>query len=430
MKTFYALLSNALLVATKNNFVWFALVFWLYLQTQSVLSTSLAGGLYLLAVSLSGFWLGSLVDHHSKKTVMLGSSVATFGFFLAGLLFYSLVPADRFITVASWEIWVLILLLLGGVIAGTIYNIALPTLVTVLVPEDQRDKANGLFGTIMGVAFAITSVASGLALAYLGMWWILVIALMCTVVAFGHLWWLSFDENRIEPTHDDPPKTIDIAGTIKAIKSVPGLFALVFFTTFNNFLGGVFMALMDAYGLSLVSVQVWGFLWGVLSMGFIIGGLIIARYGLGNNPLRTLFRINMVTWTVCIFFTIQPSIVLLAVGIFIWICLAPFIEAVEQTIIQKVVPPERQGRVFGFAHSVEQAASPMTAFIIGPITQWYFIPFMTTGAGVELLGSWYGVGPGRGMALVFTVTGILGLVVTVVSMRSKAYKVLYERYVK
>jgi DHA3 family multidrug efflux protein-like MFS transporter len=122
--------------------------------------------------------------------------------------------------------------------------------------------------------------------------------------------------------------------------------------------------------------------------------------------------------------------VLLAVGIFIWICLAPFIEAVEQTIIQKVVPPERQGRVFGFAHSVEQAASPMTAFIIGPITQWYFIPFMTTGAGVELLGSWYGVGPGRGMALVFTVTGILGLVVTVVSMRSKAYKVLYERYVK
>ena len=31
---------------------------------------------------------------------------------------------------------------------------------------------------------------------------------------------------------------------------------------FNNFLGGVFMALMDAYGLSLVSVQAWGLLLG------------------------------------------------------------------------------------------------------------------------------------------------------------------------
>ena len=27
-----------------------------------------------------------------------------------------------------------------------------------------------------------------------------------------------------------------------------GLFALILFSTFNNFLGGVFMALMDAYG--------------------------------------------------------------------------------------------------------------------------------------------------------------------------------------
>lgn len=66
--------------------------------------------------------------------------------------------------------------------------------------------------------------------------------------------------------------------------------------------------------------------------------------------------------------------------------LFPFIEASEQTIIQKVVPTERQGRVFGFAQSVEQAASPLTAFLIGPIAQLIFIPFMTTGQGAELIG--------------------------------------------
>ena len=164
---------------------------------------------------------------------------------------------------------------------------------------------------------------------------------------------------------------------------MPGLFALIFFTTFNNFLGGVFFALMDAYGLSLVSVQVWGALWGVLSLSFILGGLYISKKGLGANPLRTLFRNNIITWTVCIFFTIQPSIVLLAIGTFVWMFFVPFIEAIEQTIFQKVVPPERLGRVFGFAHSVEQAASPVTAFLIGPIAQLIFIPFMTTGAGAS-----------------------------------------------
>jgi DHA3 family multidrug efflux protein-like MFS transporter len=133
-------------------------------------------------------------------------------------------------------------------------------------------------------------------------------------------------------------------------------------------------------------------------------------------------------WTVSIFFTIQPSIILLGTGIFLWICLIPFVEAAEQTIIQKVVPPERQGRVFGFAQSVEQAASPITAFMIGPVAQFIFIPFMATGKGVDLIGRWYGVGAGRGIALVFSIAGIIGLITTLIAMRSRAYKLLSARY--
>ena len=188
------------------------------------------------------------------------------------------------------------------------------------------------------------------------------------------------------------------------------------------------MALMDAYGLSLVSVQVWGLLWGVLSLGFIIGGLIIAKWGLGKNPLRSLFMANIIIWAICSVFTIQSSIYLLSIGMFIYLCVVPYIEASEQTIIQKVVPHERQGRVFGFAQSVEQAASPLTAFMIGPIAQFFFIPFMTTGAGVDLIGNWFGTGSDRGIALVFTITGIIGLIVTLIAMRSKVYILLSKRY--
>lgn len=209
---------------------------------------------------------------------------------------------------------------------------------------------------------------------------------------------------------------------------MPGLFGLIFFHTFNNFLGGIFMSLMDAYGLLLVSVQVWGALWGFLSLGFIVGGLMVARKGLGRNPLRTLFVANIVMWTVCSVFTIQASIVLLTAGLFMWLCLVPAVEAAEQTILQKVVPPERQGRVFGFAQSVEQAATPITAFLIGPIAQWLFIPFMTAGAGVSLFGPWFGTGADRGLALLFTVAGLIGLAVTLLAMRSSAYRALSAQY--
>jgi len=212
------------------------------------------------------------------------------------------------------------------------------------------------------------------------------------------------------------------------INQIPGLLALIFFQTFNNFLGGIFMSLMDAYGLMLVSVQVWGTLWGILSLGFILGGLIVARRGLGDNPLRSLLLANLAMWTSCIFFTIQPSIILLTVGLAIWIILVPVVEAAEQTVLQKIVPPERQGRVFGFAQSVEQAASPVTSFLIGPVAQILFIPFMTTGAGVDLLGSWFGTGTDRGLALLFTIAGLIGFIVTVMALRSRSYRLLSTHY--
>jgi MFS transporter, DHA3 family, multidrug efflux protein len=428
MKAFYKLLSVALVVAAANNFVWFALTYWAYLTTRSVVSTSIVGGTFLVAAALSSFWLGSIVDNHKKKHAMLGSSIATLILFILGLVIYISNPITAFSSVASPTFWILVLVLLCGTIAGSIYNIAIPTLVTIMVPEGKHDRANGMFGTVMGVSFAITSLASGLVLGFLGMNWVLIIAIICTILAIGILLLIQVPEHEVVHSQSEAPKKIDIKGTIKAIRSIPGLFALIFFTTFNNFLGGVFMALMDAYGLTLVSVQVWGMLWGVLSFGFIIGGIYISKKGLGKSPLKNLFRINIVIWAVCIFFTIQPSIILLAIGALVWMIMMPFIEATEQTIIQKVVPVQRQGRVFGFAHSVEQAASPLTAFMIGPIAQYVFIPFMTTGRGVELIGDWFGVGEGRGIALVFTLAGIIGLAVTLIAMRSNSYKLLAQRY--
>ena len=53
---------------------------------------------------------------------------------------------------------------------------------------------------------------------------------------------------------------------------------------------------------------------------------------------------------------------------------------------------------------------------------------MTTGRGATLIGPWFGTGPDRGMALVFIAAGIIGLVVTAVCMRSRAYGVLSARY--
>jgi DHA3 family multidrug efflux protein-like MFS transporter len=430
MTPFHHLLANNLVANITNFTVWFALTFWVFLETRSVFATGMIAGLYLVLTAGLAFWFGSLVDHHRKKRVMLGSSVVSAGFYAVALVLLMMTPDAALRSVSGPPLWVFIGLIMLGVIAGNIRAIALPTLVTVLVPADRRDRANGLVGMVTGIGFLTTSVISGFLVAWGGMVATLGVALGLTTMVFLHLVAVRVPEPApaVEADGSRSPRRVDLKGTIGIIGAVPGLFALILFATFNNFLGGVFMALMDAYGLSMMTVQQWGLLWGGVSTAFILSGILISRTGLGSRPLRTLMIVNLVAWSTAAVFTIQPSVILLAAGCFIWMFVGPFAEAAEHTTLQKVVPFGRQGRVFGFAQSVEQAASPLTAFMIGPLAQFMVIPFMTDGAGADLIGDWFGRGPARGMALVFTVAGLIGLVVTVLAFNSRAYRRLSAAY--
>ncbi|ODT65051.1 MAG: multidrug transporter [Pelagibacterium sp. SCN 63-23] len=432
MTPFHQILANNLVANVTNFTVWFAITFWVFLETHSVFATGMIAGVYLVFTAGLGFWFGSIVDHNAKKLAMLGSSVVSAIFYALALLLLLAEPEGAFTDPYGPYLWGFVLLVMLGVIAGNIRSIALPTLVTILIEEDVRDKANGLVGMVSGIGFLTTSVISGVLVAYTGMLGVLTLALATTALAFVHLNLVQIDEGRVAPSADAPaePKRVDIAGTIRVIGAVPGLFALIFFACFNNFLGGVFMALLDAYGLSLMAVEVWGLLFGVLSTAFILSGVIISRTGLGKNPLKTLLTVNVITWAVCCVFTLQSSIWLLAAGCFVWMLLGPYAEAAEHTTLQKVVPLERQGRVFGFAQSIEQSASPLTAFMIGPLTQFVVIPFMSDGAGADAIGSWFGTGPERGMALVFTIAGLIGLIVTIIAFNSRYYRELSAAYAR
>jgi len=427
VKTFYQILGNTVLANVTNMTVWFAMVFFIYLETKSVTATSIVSGIYLVLTASLGIWFGSIVDHNKKKNVMILSGLISLIIYIIGFGMYLALPAETWKNPTSVTLWVFNILLLVGVIAGNLRSIAVPTLVTILIPEDERAQANGLVGTAFGIAFLICSAISGVLVGAGGMFYVLILGIGMMIISITHIWLLPIPEKEIVHLEHQQGK-VDLRGTYKVVAAIPGLLALILFTTINNFLGGAFMGLMDAYGLSLVSVEVWGLLFAVISCGFIVGGLFISKYGLGKNPLVAMFSANIIIWIISAVFTIQPSIVLLSVGMFIYISVVPFIEAAEQTILQKVVPHERQGRVFGFAHSVEQSASPLTTFLIGPIAEAFFIPFMTTGAGVGLIGSWFGTGPDRGIALVFTVTGIIGLILTVYAMNTKYYKLLSDRY--
>ncbi|WP_084486925.1 MFS transporter [Nocardia sienata] len=428
VRTFAQLLVNVLLVSFINFTVWFGITFFVYLQTRSVFATGMIAGLFLVAMAGTGVWFGSIVDHHRKKSVMQVSALISLGIYAVALVYYSITPAEEWRDPASVRLWAFVVLAMSGVIAGSLRTIALPTVVTAMFDEHHRDRANGLVGTTTGISQLATSVASALLVGWNGMLGVLVLAVVVLTVAVVHLRGLTLPESLAHAAAAGEPQRVDLRGTVRVIRAIPGMVPLIVFSALNNLLFGGLMALMDPYALSMMSVQAWGLIWGALSAVMIIGGLLVARTGTSSNPVRLILLVNLALWAVTLIFPIRDSILLLIGGMAVFMMLMPFAEAAEQTVLQKVVPYQRQGRVFGFAQSVEQAASPLTAFLVSPLAQFFFIPFMTAGPGAHWIGGWFGTGEDRGMALVFVLLGVLGLLFTGYALGSRHYRRLSRSF--
>lgn len=428
MRPFYSILGNSLVQNLTNFTVWFALLFWAFLATHSVFVTGVIGGIFMVFTAGLTLWFGNLVDHHRKRRLMLASSAASLVLYSIAYAALLALPKGRMNAEGDWPLWVFIVIVMTGVVAGNVRTIALPTLVTALIPEANRAKANGLVGIVNGAGLVATSAISGFLVSWGGMEATLLFAIGLTALALIHIWTVKLKEPSPASCGDKKRKMLDLHGTFAIIRAVPGLTALILLATFNNLLGGVFMALIDAYGLSLLHVQQWGLLWALASVGLIVSGVVISRKGVGKNPVRTLLVANALLWVVASVFTLRSSVIALGIGCFVYLLLYPVIEAAEQTALQKLVPYERQGRVFGLAQSIEQIAAPMISFLIGPITQFIVIPFMTTGAGAHTIGSWYGVGTERGMAIMFSLAGAVGVVGALIALNSRSYRDLSASY--
>ncbi len=89
---------------------------------------------------------------------------------------------------------------------------------------------------VNGLVFTVVSIFSGLIIGRLGMIWAIGIGVIATLLVITHLFSLTFPpESHLDERHEDEKK-IDLSGTIRIIAGISGLFAMIFFAMFNNFL--------------------------------------------------------------------------------------------------------------------------------------------------------------------------------------------------
>ena len=78
-RTFFQVLVNTAVANVTTSYLWFALTFWVYLETRSVLATGIIGGAYMLLVAIFSMLAGAINSSaaFSYRTVPLALSSRT-----------------------------------------------------------------------------------------------------------------------------------------------------------------------------------------------------------------------------------------------------------------------------------------------------------------------------------------------------------------
>lgn len=384
----------------------FALGIWAYQITGQATALALMGLFGFGPTVLLSPFAGALVDRWNRKLVMmlsdLGAAVSTLVIFL---LF----------TYGSLEIWHLYV---AGAFAGAFQAFQFPAYsasITMMVPKDQYGRASGLMSLAGPAANIFAPLLAGMFIGIIGIDGIMVIDLVTFSAAFGALALVIIPQPEKSKDGEQAQgnlwkETVFGFGYIFKRPSLLGL-QLMFF--YINFVATMAFTLMVPMILARTNINETslGFVMTAGSVGGLGGGLLMSAWG---GPKRRVHGVLLGMAATSLFSQLLMG---LGQGLTVWMIanaagglLIPILNGSNQALWQSKVPPDLQGRVFSVRRWIAQITAPVSMAIAGPLADFVFEPAMLEGGSLAGTFGWLvGTGPGAGMALIFVITGALGV---------------------
>ena len=132
---------NSLVSGVTSSFLWFALTFWVYLETRSVVVTGVIGGAFSISAAVLGPAFGTYVDRHRKQpSMVLATTITHADASSPPPSSSSPSPPTTCCSCATRCSGCSPGSRLLGSVAGQMRSIAMSTCVTLLVPDERRDR--------------------------------------------------------------------------------------------------------------------------------------------------------------------------------------------------------------------------------------------------------------------------------------------------
>ena len=340
--------------------VQYAIIWYVTLTTQSGIFLTLSTLVSFLPQIVISLFAGVWADRYPRKLLIIFAdlliALSTLGLAIAFLLGYR-------------ELWLLFLVSAIRSVGGGIQMPAVNALLPQIVPQDRLIKVNSINGTIQPFIMIAAPLVSGGLMSFAMLESIFFIDVVTAMLAVGLLLALKVPvhekaaQARIGGYFDDLKAGLGYIQATPVIKSLFVFYAAVFFlATPAIFLTPLLVTRSfgdDVWRLTANEVTFF--------VGSIIGGVIMTIWGGFKNHFRTI-GLACILWAVLFAgLGLSRDFILYLVIMFLAGIPMPMFSVPATTLLQQIVKPDMQGRVFGVNQLITTTVLPAGMIIFGPI---------------------------------------------------------------
>jgi len=310
----------------------------------------------------------------------------------------------------SFQVWHVFTI---GVILTLLSALAYPAfgaLAPILVPKESLGRANGLRMLALAVSQSLAPVAGGFLFLATGLGGIVLADFATFGVATLSLVFVRIPPAQIVEATTAGARALlaDFREAWRFLSARQGLLALMYFLAAVNFSAGFIDVSVAPIILSFASASALGFVLTVGGIGMILTSVAMSAWGGPSRRVGAVLGLSLVLAASTILGAIRPDVGLIAAAAFLFLGGLGLILAINQTIWQMKVPAAMMGRTMALLNSVMLLPQLLGYLVAGFAADHVFQPLVGRHeVRSPTMARLVGDGPGRGIALMLMIMGVV-----------------------
>jgi DHA3 family macrolide efflux protein-like MFS transporter len=347
-----------------SSLVGFALIWWMTETTGSATVLATAAMLEFLPRVFIGPLAGILVDRWNRRMVMLTADSLTA--LATAVLIYLVWAGDL-------QIWHIYLLMLVRSTAGSFHMPAMLSSTSLMVPEDQLTRVQGLNQLLQGLINIAAPMLGALLIAFIPLHSVLALDVATALLAILPLFFISIPQPKLDASQMEQESSVwqDMRLGFRYVWDWVGLRNIIFLAILINLITMPAITLMPLLvknefsggALEIASMQ------SSWAVGFLAGGILLSVWGGFHRKIltATLAMFGTAIGMLLVGIAHNVAFQLALTGIFIAGLMNVLINGPAFALLQSVVDAEMQGRVLSLVISLANAMTPLGLLVAGPL---------------------------------------------------------------